>query len=356
MAPKTPKETTQITKVELPKWVDAASQQNYQLAQKISAKPYVPYKGQTVAATDPITLQANKYFQDTMGTGNAERDQANALFADAGKGITAMDRGAYMNPFTDEVITRSLNDMDRSRQMAQAGLASNQIKDKTFGGSRSAISSALLDAETTRGAGDLAAKLRAQGFDTASGLMQSDLDRKMTAGTGFLSSADAANKLRMGNFAGLTGIGQANQQQQQRVLDDLKARFDEKQGFDDEKLNRLLSALGMSPYGKTENTKKTESGGGGTDFAQMGAGILSLLPALFALSDEREKKDKKKIGKDKKTGIDIYSYRYKGDKPNSHKTVGPMAQDVEKKIPGAVIEVAGKKLVRRDILAEIANV
>lgn len=341
MAPKTPKETTQITKVELPQWVDAASQSNYKLAQKIAAKPYTPYTGQTVAATDPITLQANKYFQDTMGTGDDYVKRAAA-------GIPGMDRSQYMNPFTDEVIDRSLADMDRSRQLAQKDLASQQTKDKVFGGSRSAISSALLNAETTRGAGDLAAKLRSQGFDTASGLMSQDLER-------LLPAADQANKLRMGNFAGLTGIGQANQEQQQKVLDDLKGRFDEKQGYDTERLNTLLSALGMSPYGKTENTLKKESGGGGTDFAQMGAGVLSLLPALFALSDETMKKDKKKVGKDKKTGIDIYSYRYKGDAPNSPKVVGPMAQDVEKMFPSAVVNIGGKKAVRKDVLETIVG-
>lgn len=283
MAPKVPKETTQITKVELPAWVDKAAQSNYKLAENIAAKPYTPYTGQTVAATDPFTTRANQYFKDTMGAGNAQEAQATSLFNQASRGIPGLDRGKYMNPFQDQVIDRSLADMDRSRMLAQKDLASNQVKDRTFGGSRSAISSGLLDSETTRNAGDMAAKLRAQGFDTSSALMQGDLDRMNTSATGLLGTADSVRKGRMGNFAGLTGIGTANQQQRQKVLDDLKGRFNEKQGYDTERLNLLLSSLGMSPYGKTENTKKTESGGGGTDFAQMGAGILSLLPALLAL-------------------------------------------------------------------------
>lgn len=336
MTPKQPKETTQITKVELPKWVDDASQSNYGLAQKIAAKPYTPYTGQTVAATDPVTLQANKYFKDTMSTGQDYVKRAAA-------GMPGMNRDAYMNPYNDEVITRSLADMDRSRMLAQKDLSSSQIKDKTFGGSRSAISSGLLDAETTRNAGDMAAKLRAQGFDTTSGLMQQDLSR-------LLPAADQANKLRMGNFAGLTGIGQANQQQKQKTLDDLKGRFDEKQGYDTERLNTLLSALGMSPYGKTENVKKTESGGGGTDFAQMGAGILSLLPALMGLSEREEKTDIKLVGKDPLTKLKMYAYRYKGDPKTYPKVVGPMAQDIEKLFPKAVSKIGGKRVVQLDVL------
>ena len=48
---------------------------------------------------------------------------------------------------------------------------------------------------------------------------------------------------------------------------------------------------------------------------------------MFGMSDENEKTDKKKIGKDPDTGLDLYSYRYKGDPKTYPKVVGPMAQD-----------------------------
>ena len=41
----------------------------------------------------------------------------------------------------------------------------------------------------------------------------------------------------------------------------------------------------------------------------------------------------------------MYAYRYKGDPKTYPKVVGPMAQDIEKKYPEAVTEVAGKKAV-----------
>lgn len=50
------------------------------------------------------------------------------------------------------------------------------------------------------------------------------------------------------------------------------------------------------------------------------------------LSDERAKTDKQKIA-ETKDGLGIFSYRYKG-KPETH--IGLMAQEVEKKRPGAV--------------------
>jgi len=75
---------------------------------------------------------------------------------------------------------------------------------------------------------------------------------------------------------------------------------------------------------------------GGTSAAAglMGAAKagLALLPAL---SDKDMKTDIKKLGKDEETGLDIYSYRYKDDPKTYPKVVGPMAQDIEKKYPGA---------------------
>lgn len=65
--------------------------------------------------------------------------------------------------------------------------------------------------------------------------------------------------------------------------------------------------------------------------AAMGS-MIGGLGGLFALSDERAKDDKEKIG-ETKDGLGIYSFKYKG----SPKTeVGLMAQEVKKKKPGAV--------------------
>ena len=78
-----------------------------------------------------------------------------------------------------------------------------------------------------------------------------------------------------------------------------------------------------------------------TDAARMNAwqqsqaatgSTLGGIGGLFALSDERAKDDKHKIGKTE-DGLGIYSFKYKG----SPKTeIGLMAQEVQKKKPGAV--------------------
>jgi hypothetical protein len=62
------------------------------------------------------------------------------------------------------------------------------------------------------------------------------------------------------------------------------------------------------------------------------------------LSDRKDKKDIEKLGE--KDGFGIYAYRYKSDKPGSVKTVGPMAQEVEKKLPGSTFGIGGHRVIK----------
>lgn len=343
MGSKQPSHTTQTTEVKLPEWVDKAAQKNYAFAEEIAARPYEEYSGQTVAGPSQTTADAYDFFKNTMGTGTQQYNEANSLFSQAGKGILGLDRDAYMNPYVDNVVDKSMAQLDKARQQALMGNSDAAIAAKAFGGSRHGVVDAITNSETAEKAGLLSAGLYKEAFDASSGLMQQDIQSIMSGGQGLLQGGAAMEEQRGRDFSGLLGIGQQEQLQSQRELDDKYGRWKEAQDHDINQLNVLLSSLGMSPYGKTETTDKKTDGGGGTDFAQMGLGVLSLLFGLF--SDEDDKTDIKKLGKDPATGLDMYAYRYKGDPKSYPKVVGPMAQDIEKKFPGAVTEIGGHKTV-----------
>jgi Chaperone of endosialidase len=76
-----------------------------------------------------------------------------------------------------------------------------------------------------------------------------------------------------------------------------------------------------------------------------GIGGDLLKGGLGMLSDRKDKKDVEKLGE--KGGLPIYAYRYKDDKPGSVKTVGPMAQDVEKANPGSTFGIGGHRVIKR---------
>jgi hypothetical protein len=82
--------------------------------------------------------------------------------------------------------------------------------------------------------------------------------------------------------------------------------------------------------------------------AQMMGGLFglggSLIGGLGKLSDRKDKKDVEKLGE--KGGLPIYAYRYKDDKPGSVKTVGPMAQDLEKRKPGSTFGIGGHRVIK----------
>ncbi|MBT8152754.1 tail fiber domain-containing protein [Epibacterium ulvae] len=73
-------------------------------------------------------------------------------------------------------------------------------------------------------------------------------------------------------------------------------------------------------------------------------GGLAGLGSAFILSDRRAKTDIDKLGKTN-DGLGIYKYRYKSGGPTQ---IGLMAQEVEKKKPGAVAEFNGLKMVNYD--------
>ncbi len=111
-----------------------------------------------------------------------------------------------------------------------------------------------------------------------------------------------------------------------------------------------LVALGMTPYGQTNTqTGPAPQQNQGNGWLQAAGGLSSMAGAigsLAALSDERMKTDRVKLGRDPEFGLMMEAYRYKGDPKSYPKVVGPMAQEIEKMYPGAVKEIGGKKVVR----------
>jgi hypothetical protein len=335
--------TKQISEVKLPEWVEKASQNNYKFAQQIADKPFNPYLGKTVADVATGTEDAYDLFYNTIGQGNQNYANASSLFDKQGGGILGLDRSQYMNPLIDEVEGKALGALDKSRVQALMGNADKARSAKAFGGDRAAIVDAVTNAETAEKAGLLSAGLRKDAWDTATSTLMGDLAGFGAAGQGQLATGDAFNKQRMSDVTGLLGIGQQQQAQQQMELDDTKGKFDEANNYDLERLNTLLASLGMSPYGRTESTTAKTSGGG-FDPAQFGLGVLSIFAGMSP-SDERVKENLVRVGEEE--GIPVYEYNYIG---NDTKMRGPMAQDIEKVLPGAVVEVGGVKMVDRQVL------
>jgi hypothetical protein len=361
MTSKAPSQTTQTTKVELPKWVDDAAQGNYRLAQQIANKPLVQYGGKRVADASDMTKMGYDWLVKNVGKTDPMYEQAYTTQGEASdlykKAAGPLDVNNYLNPFTDEVEKNSIRNATESLGLQQQGLSDAARKAKAFGGSRFATQAGVLGAKGAQDIGDLSAQLRLQGYDKATAdmlahrqLMQGSATGLLNTAEGVIKNAGARQTSVLADVSALAGAGKDDEARTQRKIDADMGKFDEANNYDMTRLNTLMAALGMSPYGKTETAKKTgTSEQGGTDWASTGLGIAKLLPTLLpflsGLSDRRDKTDVKKIGGKNKFDLPLYSYRYKGDPKTYPKVVGPMAQDVEKKYPGVVKEIGGHKTV-----------
>jgi hypothetical protein len=145
-------------------------------------------------------------------------------------------------------------------------------------------------------------------------------------------------------------LGNADWQRQMQALQALLGIGGQQQQLAQQSINAPWTALqylqGSIPsnYGSTGTSTQPIYGPSTAQsilpYATLGASALGMF------SDRTMKKDKVNLGKNPRTGLDDYSWRYKGAPAQSPKMVGPMAQDVEKKYPGSTARVGGKMAIK----------
>lgn len=488
-----PTTTTQIQKTELPAWVDAASQSNYAFAEQVANRPFEQYQGPRVAGLSGGEQAAPGILAAGMaGSARAYGTAANALAGYAGGvgvpqvqaptsflGVNApqaagavntfnpaanvnmpsavsnvsaqsfLDRNIqdYINPNLQNVVNTTLQGLDRNINIATQKNTDANRASGSWGGSRDAISNAVLQSEGIRNKAATEAGLRSAAYTDAAGRIQTDNATALQAALanqqkditgnaqgiavqqGNQASQNTNNALNAGILQGnqssflqtqaqalqaqqanqnagltLSGLGVDAQKANatnalqganlgvtaatnlgalgtditntagknallssqlganergvaQAQLDADAAKWQEAYDAPLTALNTRLAALGLSPYGKTTTTNETKSGGTSSNGALTAlGGITSFLPLIF--SDREVKKDVKRIGKIPGSDLNAYEFKYKKgfmgrDMPSQ---VGLMAQDVEKKVPGAVknVEVGGKTVKAVDYGAALA--
>jgi len=99
----------------------------------------------------------------------------------AAKNFLNYDINKYMNPYIGTVVNNSLKDLSRQNDIVNNTTNARAAAAGAFGGSRQAVANTLNNENYLRESGSLSGKLRAQGYDTASGLIMQDANRDLTA-------------------------------------------------------------------------------------------------------------------------------------------------------------------------------
>ena len=210
--------------------VNTAAAQGLQQAQQ-GAAAEMGYRPMAVNSGGYRPSQTSATGYTSAGVGSqgydaAQSGQAPTLSADqvAGGQIAGTDLQNYMNPYENQVVQQSLDDLERSRLMAQNVGGAQAGAANAFGGSRQGIA----EAETNRAFADQAARtasgLRQAGYDRSTQLAGQDIATRMQAGLANQGSnlqagttsaqlaqqRDLQNQSAL-NQAGQFGAGAANQ-------------------------------------------------------------------------------------------------------------------------------------------------
>lgn len=211
--------------------------------------------------------------------GNAYSQAANALTQGGGAvqgaistygnvPTVAAGMGSYQNPFTEQVIGRSLADIGRTTAMQQEANKAAAARAGAFGGSRQGLVEAETNAAAQRAMGDLSANLRSQGFNTAAQLAQGDISNRLAGAGGLLSGAGALQNLGTAGFNMANTLqqqqwqqGLLEQQMRQQQLSDAMQQFYGFANSPTNYLNLLTGSLAGSPLsGATTSTTSNQPG------------------------------------------------------------------------------------------------
>ena len=212
------------------------------------------------AGFDP-TYQQGEQMALAAGTGPGRQQLGMAgQLTQAGAGYTptmirpdAALTQQYYNPFEQQVIDTSLNDMEQARQRAVQQMGQQAMASRAFGGSRHGVAEALTSGEYGKQAGSMVANLRNQGYQQALQLAQQQQMQNQAAGLqGAQFRLGAAQQLgQMGQaqtgadyLAAQTamGLGGARQQFAQQQMDAAR-------NLGLERLGIMQSALGLQMPG-----------------------------------------------------------------------------------------------------------
>jgi hypothetical protein len=181
-----------------------------------------------------------------------------ALYEASMKPFGAEDIAAFQNPYEEQVVQQSLQDIERSRQMQSLQDANRATQAKAFGGSRYGVQSALTNEAALQEAARTAGQLRSAGFGQSAQL------------------AAAAREMNMRGFQNAMNLGLTRQQFAQLKLD-------ADRNLPLQRLALQQSALGTQPanLGSTSSQPTSRNvASGALGGALAGAQLGSIFPGV----------------------------------------------------------------------------
>ena len=353
-------------------------------------QPYVTEAGRLFGRQERALEEAFGYLpgaREAMGGGLG----ALARAEETARGATGMYDPSmaqrFYNPFEEQVVQQTLEDIGRQGAQADIGLRDRAVAAGAFGGARGRLTQEELARQTGRGAAEAVSGIRSAGFGQAQQQAQQAFEQQRQASQGLaslqagLGGQQAQIGQAMGGLGqlaaglggqfgtiggGLAGLGQQTQQQlanQVNLLSQLgtqgqatqqaalSRQFAGAQQLAQEPLQRLMTGQQMlagMPFGQITGgtagspySPSTYQKPSGLSQALGAAGTVATI--FGALSDRDLKKNIKKVG-ELEPGVGWYTWEW-NDKA---KALGAEAEPAEGVIAQEVLEVKPDAVIVKD--------
>lgn len=170
------------------------------------------------------------------------------------------DIHAFQNPYTQQVIDTSMADLERQRLMQQNQLGAQASAARAFGGSRQGVAEAETNRAFAQQGGQLAAQLRAQGFESALQAAQNQRARQLAAAGQFGNLAQQGLNMGQSITREQQQFGTMQQAINQALIDAARAQYSGFTGAPMASLSAPLAALGAANMGQQTQTQSQRPG------------------------------------------------------------------------------------------------
>jgi hypothetical protein len=289
----------QTTSYDIPQYFKDIQERTLKKAENLGQRPYQAYTGQMIAPLSALEQQsANVATQQLL-------PQTQQLRAIGEQRFTPTVAQQYMNPYESQVIKGAIGDVEEQYQQAQRALSATAVGAGAFGGTRFGVERALGTERFLDQVGDISSRLRQAGFESGAARFAGDRASQLQAAQAQLSGTAGA-------IQGLSTLGATSRGIEQAGLAEAYRDFIERREYPVEQVRQVVGALAGAPirtYGEERSGTVGTPVGAPSIFGQIVGGAQAL--GSF-MSDIRLKDDIKLIGQSP-SGINIYSFRYKGD-------------------------------------------
>lgn len=253
-------------------WLKGILSRNTTRAEGIANQPFEAYGGQGYAPLAQNQRMSMTQAQNLNGAGAPAIDMGINAAGGFVNGSAASGMSNWMNPYTDQVVNSSLNDIERQRKMAIGSGQDAAIAARAYGGSRHGVADSLTNENFARVSADTAGRLRDQGFNTSAQMAQTDAGRQFQAAglLGDLGQRQFNNALGYTNALAQTGGMEQQNQQGQNAFD--YQEFLRRMNYPIQGQNTINQSLGLLPSSSSTTTTGPNNGTANTVNGILGIG------------------------------------------------------------------------------------